>query len=124
LFALRYAYFASKLDYFTHYYSGMTRPVTILATVSFLVGFKHLNIKFNKLINIFASATFGVYLIHEHYMMRHFLWLNLFHNANFQDSPYLIPYSIFAVLLVYIFCTLIELTRSKIFRIISGGRLS
>ena len=101
----------------------MMMPFTILAALCFLIGFKHLRIQY-KFINLAASAIFGVYLIHDYVFLRKFLWRNILQGVEFQDSPYLIPYSIFAVLLVYIFCTLIELTRSKIFRIISGGRLS
>ncbi|MBQ6772510.1 MAG: acyltransferase family protein [Synergistaceae bacterium] len=115
-----YAYFAERSTYLY----DMMRPFTILAAVCFLIGFKHLNISYNKLINILASATFGVYLIHDHAMVRRFLWQNLFHNASFQDSPYLIIYSLGVVLVVYISCTIVELARSKIFKTISGGRLS
>ena len=103
---------------------GMMRPFTILATVCLLIGFRSLKIRYNKIINIIASATFGVYLIHEHYFVRPFLWLKVFKNFSFQDSPYLIPYSIGVAILVYVLCTFIELGRSKIFRLISNGKFS
>ena len=71
-----------------------------------------------------ASATFGVYLIHDNNLVRPFLWRVVFKNASFQNSPYLIPYSIGVVILVYVACTAIEILRSKIFKIISCSKLS
>ena len=106
------------------YFIGMMKPFTILAVACLLVGFRSINITYSKIINILASATFGVYLIHDNKFVRNFLWHDLFHNASFQDSPYLIPYSTASILAVYVVCTIIELLRSKIFRTLSGNRLS
>jgi len=106
------------------YFYSMMSFFTVLGTLCLFLGFRKLHIKNNKLINIIASATFGVYLIHEHFFVKPFLWQKIFKNASFQDSPYLIPYSICVVLLVFTVCTLIEILRSKIFRLISEGRIS
>ena len=106
------------------YFIGMMRPVTIMACVCLLGGFSGLDIPHSKVVNLLASATFGVYMIHDNRFVRPFLWRTLFNNASFQDSSYLIPYSIAVILVVYISCTVIELIRAKIFRILSGGRLS
>ena len=100
------------------------RPFMIMAALCMLIGFKHLTISYSKIINTIASAAFGVYLIHDNGLVRPFLWHDVFHNASFQDSVYLIPYSIAVILIVYVACTLIELIRSKVFRILSGERLS
>ncbi len=107
-----------------YYFVGMMRPVTLFACVCLLAGFRELDIPNSKIINLMASATFGVYLIHDNIFVRPFLWRTLFKNATFQDSPYLIPYSIAVILTVYICCTVIELIRAKIFRTFSRGRLS
>ena len=106
------------------YFYNMMSPFTILGTVCLFLGFRKLHVKYNKFINVIASSTFGVYLIHEDIFVRPLLWFRVFKNASFQDSPYLIPYSIGVVILVFIVCTLIEITRSKIFRAIARGRLS
>ena len=106
------------------YLYGMMRPFTLLAVLCLLIGFRHLDIRNNRIINIIASATFGVYLIHDNNFVRSFLWIDLFRNASFQDSPYLIPYSIAVIFIVYISCTIIELMRSKFFKALSCGRLS
>ena len=106
------------------YMTGMMRPLTICATLCLLIGFKHLNIKHSKIINTLAAATFGVYLIHDNGFIRPFLWHEVFRNASYQNSPYLIPYSIAVIVIVYVSCTVIEILRSKIFRVLSRGKLS
>ena len=120
LIGLRFPYFGINSGYFR----GLMRPFTILAVSCLLVGFRSMNIPYSRIINLLASAAFGVYLIHDNQLMRPFLWRDVFCNALFQDSPYLIPYSIAVIVIVYASCTFLELLRSKIFRILSGGRLS
>ena len=39
----------------------------------------------------------------------------VFNNAQFQDSLFIIPYSIIAAAAVYIVCTVIDLLRQKLF---------
>ena len=99
------------------------RPLIVLTALSLMLGFKGLGIRNNRLINAIAASAFGVYLIHDG-ALGHFLWREVFRNASFQYSPYLIPYSLAVIMAVYISCTLFELMRSRIFRAISGGRLS
>ena len=106
------------------YFIGMMRPATLCACICLLAGFRALDIPHSKIINLLASATFGVYLIHDNNFVRPFLWHTVFKNASFQESPYLIPYSIAVILTVYISCTVIELIRAKLFKLLSGGRLS
>ena len=107
-----------------YFCNGMLRPMVILSSLCLFLGFRRLNILHSKIINLLASAAFGVYLIHDNRFVSPFLWYKVFHNASFQDSPYLIPYTIAVIFTVYIVCTLIELLRSKIFRTLSHGKLS
>ena len=106
------------------YFNSLVGIFIILAALCMLIGFNSLKIPHSKIINLLASATFGVYLIHDNNFVRPFLWHKVFMNASFQNSPYLIPYSIGVILLVYVVCTLIELTRSRIFKMLSSGYLS
>ena len=96
----------------------------VLSSICLFIAFKNLKVKYIRAVNIIASATFGVYLIHDNNFVRPFLWHTVFKNASFQESPYLIPYSIAVILTVYISCTVIELIRAKLFKLLSGGRLS
>ncbi|MBQ4401115.1 MAG: hypothetical protein II832_03005, partial [Synergistaceae bacterium] len=61
---------------------------------------------------------------HENKFNIQVLWGNVFGVASFQDSPYLILYSIMVILIVYTVCTVLELLRSWVFRKVSRGLLS
>ncbi|SEP62396.1 Surface polysaccharide O-acyltransferase, integral membrane enzyme [Streptococcus equinus] len=103
-----------KFNYFskhaTYFFDTQKLPILVISVLLFL-GFLKINIEFNKVINMIASATFGVYLIHDNSYVREFLWSVLFKNASYAFSDYLIPYSILVIILVYMICTLIELLR-------------
>lgn len=84
---------------------------TFLSALFFFMMFKNLKIGYHKWINVIASATFGVYLIHDHPIIRSFLWQTVFKNASYQESALIVPYSIGAACLVYSVCTVIDLLR-------------
>ena len=46
--------------------------------------------------------------------MRKFLWIDLFKNASFVNSKYLIVHAILVVLGIYIVCTIIDILRIKL----------
>lgn len=96
------------------YFYGQKSVLTFLSALSLFMAFEKCNIGYNKWINITASASFGVYLIHDSNLIRPLLWHEVFKNAQFQDTLVLIPYSIIVVALVYIVCTLIDLIRQHI----------
>lgn len=96
--------------YITYFY-GMKHFLTLSVSVCLFMAFANMKIKFNKWINLISSATFGVYLIHDSEIIRPLLWNTVFHNASYQNSVMLIPYSVAVVIIVYVFCTLIDLLR-------------
>lgn len=85
-------------------------PILLMALLLFL-GVLKLDIGRHRWINVLASATFGVYLLHDDAFVRPFLWEQLFHGAAYVDSPLLIPYSIAVCLAVFLCATAIELLR-------------
>lgn len=96
-----------------HFYGD--RSILMFAVALFLfIGFKNWKFEYHKYINVISSATFGVYLIHDHGLMRGFLWWKIFRNADFAGSPYLVVYSIAVICLVYAVCTILELLRKII----------
>ena len=88
--------------------------------------FRNLKIGYHKWINLIASATFGVYLIHDNPIVRPFLWQTVFRNASYQETSLIVPYSIGAACLVYAVCTVIDLLRQvtveKAFMTVVGNR--
>lgn len=116
----RWAFLGARMTLLT----GMMRPLTLGAALSLFIGFKHLGMKYNSIINLLASATFGVYLIHDNHIFRPYMWDKIFKLSSYQESSYLIPYTIAVIIAVYLSCSIIELIRSKIFRVISREKLS
>lgn len=97
------------------YHYGQNTVHILLVSVSLFMAFATLQMKYHKWINVIASASFGVYLIHDNGIIRPILWNTLFKNAEYQDSLMLIPYSIMAVCIVFAVCTVIDLLRQIIF---------
>ena len=100
------------LKYTTHFYE-MQSIFNVLLSVGLFTAFSNLKVRYSKRINQIASASFGVYLIHDHFIFREFLWNVVFQDSKFQDSLVLIPYSIMVVMVVYVVCSLLELFRQS-----------
>lgn len=103
----KWSFFASAVTYFY----GQEKITTLLISICLFMVFATLKMNYHKWINIMGSATFGVYLIHDNHLVRQFLWMDLFKNAQYQNGLFLIPYSILVVAVVYIACSLIDLLR-------------
>ena len=88
-------------------------PILLMAITLFM-GFVTLKMNYHKWINMIASATFGVYLIHDSSYIRYYLWTNIFNINQYQDSTFLILYSILVVFILYVSCTMIDLIRKKL----------
>ena len=88
-------------------------PILLMAITLFM-GFVTLKMNYHKWINMIASATFGVNLIHDSSYIRYYLWTNIFKINQYQDSTFLILYSILVVFILYVSCTMIDLIRKKL----------
>ena len=67
----------------------------------------------NDFINAVAGCTFGVYLIHDHPLVRELLWKDWLHWGHYFTSGSFIPRLIGSVVLVYAVCTAVEWLRQK-----------
>ncbi len=105
----RYPIFARQSAYFF----GAEKLPILCISVSLFMAFETLKMKNRAWINLLASAMFGVYLIHDNRLVRHFLWIDLFQNAVYQESAFVIVYSLLAAVAVYFVCAFIELLRAR-----------
>ena len=103
-----------SLSGFALYFYGRNKIPTILRAVFIFLAFIKMKPFYSKWINKIASATFGVYLLHDSPVLRKYFWIDLFKNASFQESAVIIPYSIGICILVYIGCTVIDLIRQRL----------
>lgn len=86
--------------------------LAVLTGVSSFMFFKNIDMKHSKLINMVASSTFGVLLIHANSeTMRQWLWKDTLDNVGIYDSPWLIFHAIGSVMGIYIVCTVIDQLR-------------
>ena len=68
---------------------------------------------YNKCINIIGGATFGIYLIHEHPILRELIWNNWL-NCDYYVGSLILPIQILkAVVIVYGISLLIEILRKR-----------
>ena len=96
--------------YITYFYDP-EKITILLISLSLFMAFVTLKMNYHKWINVAASATFGVYLIHDHAIVRRLLWIEWFQNSQYQESWILIPYSVMTVIIVYVVCSLVDLLR-------------
>ncbi len=68
----------------------------------------------NKLINTISSCVFGVYLISDNNFIRKLLWIDLFKNANYVLSNYLILHIIVSLISTIFVCLIIEYIRKNV----------
>ena len=94
------------------YYNLNSFLVVIIAVELFTA---HLEMKpfYNKWVNVIASTTFGVYLIHDNPLIRAILWSDIFHNQEMYGKDGFLFFSVLTVVLVFAICALIDLARQK-----------
>lgn len=73
--------------------------------------FSQIELNYNFLINKFANCSFGIYLIHENFLVNHYIYHKVFDTEYYRHNSFFIIYIIFITLIVYIVCMLIELIR-------------
>lgn len=98
------------LDYLFNYQNHV---LILLLSLFLFLGFKSLNIKNSKVINGISSLTFGIYLIHDNWQIRRYLWNNIANGPAFEMIPWLFPVSIGYILAVFCACGLIEFIRQQ-----------
>ncbi len=99
---------------FYHYNSMLVTAGAFFLFIAFL----NMNLKEGigtKFIKIAASASFGVYLIHDHYYIRETIW-DIINPWAWLDDWYLIPAIILTIISIYGICMIVELIRQWLFR--------
>ena len=92
---------------------AQTAPGMVLLSLGVFLIFARRPFPQSRMVNLVASASFGVYLIHDNSVTKPLLWSRWFHAANYQDSLWLIPYSLMVPVIVYAGCMFIEWLRQR-----------
>lgn len=110
LTVIDYTGFMGLDSYFFFHDSHKFLAVTL--SVSIFLFFKNINIRNSRIINTAAASTFGILLIHANSStMRRFLWGTVFDNVSMYNSKYIVLHSIFAVVMVYLVCLILDMIR-------------
>ncbi|MCL2494322.1 MAG: acyltransferase [Oscillospiraceae bacterium] len=90
-----------------------TSVPALLCSLALFIFFKNVNIKGSRVINLIASGTFGVYLLHEHGIrMRRLIWLELFDGRPITGSTAaLLGHALLAIFAVFAVGVVIDLIR-------------
>ena len=105
--------------------------IMFILSISIFGLFMNLKINNNKIINILASTTLGIYMIHDG-LLNKYIWDNLFHTFDKLNGDYLVLHILFDSIIIFIFCFVIEIIRknfekitiSKIYDYISNSNFS
>lgn len=84
---------------------------SLIGSISFFLIFKNLNIKTNKVINLLASYTFSIYIIHENTFLSKALYITIFNCDKFYNSKLLLLNIFMTSIGIYLICIIIEIIR-------------
>lgn len=103
-------------------YNGLGVLVAAISLCLFFLTVRIDNVHIGKAILSLSSLTFGVYLIHEHFMVREHLYTDWLQLPDFVDSPLLIPYVFVCAAAIYCTASAIEFGRRKLFALLMVDR--
>ena len=82
-------------------------------SISIFYLFLNMNIKSSRIINILASTTLGVYILHDNDFNK-YMWTNIFKTKERLNSNFSILYILISTLIIYLCFSLIDLIRQLI----------
>lgn len=102
--------------YNTSVFGQFSNPFVILESVAIFLFFRGFQFK-SRVINFIAGTTIGIYAIHEHPLMRGYIWShNEFGSPQFYNDPWDIPLMILMILGIFAGCAVIDMARQGIFK--------
>lgn len=86
----------------------------LLAAIGIFTVFKNLTCKYNRWINILASTTFAVYLIHNNPIISDWLWNTVVCADRYLESSFFLLHMLGVTTLIFGVCAILELIRLRI----------
>ena len=103
--------FQSKFDYFIQ----MNSLLVFSSSIFLIIGCSKWNTGCKKIINLIASTTFGIYLIHDNHILYSFLWTDFFKNNLYISTNKIYIHAVCVISIVFIGCSIIDFLRQIIF---------
>ncbi len=93
---------------------GMEMFPVLAISIGLFLAFLNCNIKYNRVVNTIASATFGIYLIHDDVWVKEWLWGTVIRQGTYSESCYLVIFSLFSIMSVFAACAIVEIVRKAL----------
>lgn len=97
-------------------------PVAVIQGIMLFMFFRTVHFK-SPVINKISEHNLGVYMIHEHWLMRPVIWDKIFvftQNPSFYSTPLFLPAIFGIILAIYASCWTVDLLRDFIFRAVKS----
>lgn len=107
----RWAYEPAVKDFAADRMTWGYMPWILLLSLLLFLTFERLPLRHSRLITVLSGAAFGVYLIHDHPLMREILWSQIVKTGNVFLNPRYGLYALGAALAIYAVCTALDLVR-------------
>lgn len=110
-----------EIEAFAHYADmpyTYNHLLCLTGAVSLFYVFQNVSLREGRaadVIRLLASGTFGVYLLHEHILVR-YRWLAWLKADQMKESFLFVPHMVCCVLLIYAVGTAVDLARAWVFR--------
>lgn len=100
-------------------------PLQLCSAVLIFILFLRIKPFYNHFINVIASTTFSIYLIHANLLLVSWLWNDVVRGNRFENSPFVLIYGVLISIVIFVICSIIDLIVKKAFKkprnlIISG----
>lgn len=92
-------------------YINQNSVLVVAISIELFIAFSRMKKFYSKCINVIASTTFGIYLIHDNPLVRPYLWFTLFDVQDAYGKKGFLLFSVIIVGLVFVGCMCIDFFR-------------
>ena len=100
--------YMKQIFYFTQNDYGFFQ---LLLGIGLFIIFLKAKITYRPWINVVASTTFGIYLLHDNKLFLHYMWDNALATYQYYDSILLPLYAILVVVLIFVIGMIVDYVR-------------
>ena len=100
--------YMKQIFYFTQNDYGFFQ---LLLGIGLFIIFLKAKINYRPWINVIASTTFGIYLLHDNKLFLHYMWDNVLATYQYYDSILLPLYAILVVVLIFVIGMIVDYMR-------------
>ena len=116
LLLLNYLFYKTNYDFINKlivYVKSQDSIFLIIIATELLIGFSRMKPHYINWVNILASTSFGIYLIHDSDLTRYYILRFLLKTTTMVKSNLIIPHAILSVIIIYCIGAIIDLLRQN-----------